>query len=59
VAECKSRHRHHRNDDDHLIDDGAIDEVIRPLKSGKEATGYLVRSGAETRCTKVYRDMAQ
>jgi RIO kinase 1 len=42
-----------------LIDDGVIDEVIRPLKSGKEATVYLVRSGGQTRCAKVYRDMAQ
>ena len=28
-----------------LIDDGVIDEVIRSLKSGKEATVYVVRSG--------------
>jgi RIO kinase 1 len=42
-----------------LIDDGVIDEVIRSLKSGKEATVYLVRSGAHLRCAKVYRDMAQ
>jgi len=42
-----------------LIEDGIIDEVIRPLKSGKEATVYLVRSGSEQRCAKVYRDMAQ
>ena len=42
-----------------LIDDGVIDEVIRPLKSGKEATVYLVRSGGHTRCAKVYRNMAQ
>ena len=42
-----------------LIDDGVIDEVIRSLKSGKEATVYLVRSGANTRCAKVYRNMAQ
>ena len=42
-----------------LIDDGVIDEVIRSLKSGKEATVYLVRSGAHERCAKVYRDMAQ
>ena len=42
-----------------LIDDGVIDEVIRSLKSGKEATVYLVRSGDEVRCAKVYRDMAQ
>jgi RIO kinase 1 len=42
-----------------LIDDGVIDEVIRSLKSGKEATVYVVRSGTQTRCAKVYRDMAQ
>jgi RIO kinase 1 len=42
-----------------LIDDGIIDEVIRPLKSGKEATVYMVRSGSDGRCAKVYRDMAQ
>jgi RIO kinase 1 len=42
-----------------LIDDGVIDEVIRSLKSGKEATVYLVRTGVQTRCAKVYRDMAQ
>jgi len=42
-----------------LIDDGVIDEVLRALKSGKEATVYLVRSGNERRCAKVYRDMGQ
>jgi RIO kinase 1 len=42
-----------------LIDDGVIDEVIRALKSGKEASVYLVRSGTQTRCAKVYRDMRQ
>jgi RIO kinase 1 len=42
-----------------LIDDGVIDEVIQSLKSGKEATVYVVRSGAQTRCAKVYRNMAQ
>jgi RIO kinase 1 len=42
-----------------LIDDGVIDEVIRALKSGKEATVYLVRSGTQARCAKVYRDMRQ
>jgi RIO kinase 1 len=42
-----------------LIDDGVIDEVLRSLKSGKEATVYLVRSGTSTRCAKVYRNMAQ
>jgi RIO kinase 1 len=42
-----------------LIDDGVIDEVVRSLKSGKEATVYMVRSGSQMRCAKVYRNMAQ
>ena len=42
-----------------LIDDGVIDEVLRSLKSGKEATVYMVRAGSQLRCAKVYRDMAQ
>ena len=42
-----------------LIDDGIIDAVIRPLKSGKEASVYVVRSGDLVRCAKVYKDMAQ
>jgi len=42
-----------------LIDDGVIDEVVRSLKSGKEATVYVVRSGSQMQCAKVYRNMAQ
>lgn len=42
-----------------LIDDGVIDEVMRPLKSGKEAAVYVVRAGGDVRCAKVYKDMAQ
>ena len=42
-----------------LIDDGVIDEVLRPLKSGKEAAVYVVHGGGEVRCAKVYKDMAQ
>jgi RIO kinase 1 len=42
-----------------LIDDGVIDEVLRSLKSGKEATVYVVRSGERLLCAKVYRDMGQ
>lgn len=42
-----------------LIDDGVIDEVLRSLKSGKEATVYMVRTGTQIRCAKVYRDMGQ
>src|ERR671913_178537 len=42
-----------------LVDDGVIDEVMRPLKSGKEASVYVVRCGSEVRCAKVYKNMAQ
>ena len=42
-----------------LIDDGVIDEVLRPLKSGKEASVYVVRAGNDVRCAKVYKDMAR
>ncbi len=42
-----------------LIDEGVIDEVMRPLKSGKEASVYVVRAGQDIRCAKVYKDMAQ
>ncbi|HET8941433.1 MAG TPA: PA4780 family RIO1-like protein kinase [Rudaea sp.] len=42
-----------------LIDDGVIDDVLRPLKSGKEAAVYVVRCGDAVRCAKVYKDMAQ
>lgn len=38
-----------------LIDDGVIDEVLRSLNSGKEATVYTVRTGTQIRCAKVYR----
>jgi RIO kinase 1 len=42
-----------------LIDDGVIDRVLRPLKSGKEAAVFVVGSGDVVRCAKVYKDMAQ
>jgi RIO kinase 1 len=42
-----------------LLDDGIIDTVVRQLKSGKEASVYVVRTGDEVRCAKVYKDMAQ
>ena len=41
-----------------LVDDGLVDDVLRPLKSGKEAAVYVVRSGSEVICAKVYKDMA-
>jgi RIO kinase 1 len=42
-----------------LIEDGIIDEVVRSLKSGKEATVYVVRTRERVLCAKVYRDMGQ
>jgi RIO kinase 1 len=39
-----------------LIEDGIIDEVVRQLMSGKEASVYVVRCGKEIRCAKVYKD---
>ncbi len=42
-----------------LIDDGMIDSVVRSLKSGKEASVYIVACGDELRCAKVYKDAQQ
>jgi len=42
-----------------LVTEGLVDEVIRQLMSGKEATVYIVRCGEETRCAKVYKDIKQ
>ena len=42
-----------------LIDEGIIDEVLRPLMSGKEASVYVVRCGNAIRCAKVYKDASQ
>ncbi|MFC5697009.1 PA4780 family RIO1-like protein kinase [Pseudomonas sp. GCM10022186] len=39
-----------------LLEDGLIDEVLRPLMSGKEASVYVVRCGGELRCAKVYKE---
>ncbi|ELY5221601.1 PA4780 family RIO1-like protein kinase [Yersinia enterocolitica] len=39
-----------------LVDDGLVDEVIRRLKSGKEAYVYVVRCGQDIRCAKVYKE---
>jgi RIO kinase 1 len=39
-----------------LIAEGLIDTVVRQLMSGKEAMVYVVRSGGETRCAKVYKE---
>src|SRR5688572_18982707 len=42
-----------------LLEEGIVDDVVRQLKSGKEASVYVVRCGSEIRCAKVYKDMAQ
>ncbi|EGM68784.1 PA4780 family RIO1-like protein kinase [Shewanella sp. HN-41] len=39
-----------------LVDEGLVDEVISQLMSGKEATVYVVRSGEDIRCAKVYKE---
>ena len=39
-----------------LEDLGIIQDVIRPLMSGKEADVYLVDSRGETRVAKVYKE---
>ena len=39
-----------------LVQDGLVDEVIRQLMSGKEASVYVVRCGEDIRCAKVYKE---
>ncbi len=39
-----------------LIEDGLIDHVSRQLMSGKEATVYVVHSGDDVLCAKVYKE---
>ena len=39
-----------------LADLGIIEEVVRPLMSGKEAQVYLVVAGGEHRVAKIYKD---
>jgi RIO kinase 1 len=38
-----------------LLNDGIIEDVIRPLQSGKEAQVFLVKSQGEVRVAKVYK----
>jgi len=42
-----------------LVEDGIVDEVVRQLMSGKEATVYVVRCGSDIRCAKVYKEAAK
>lgn len=39
-----------------LVEEGLVDEVMRQLMSGKEATVYVVRCGVDIRCAKVYKE---
>jgi RIO kinase 1 len=39
-----------------LVNDGLVDEVIRPLMSGKEADVFVVRCGSHFRCAKIYKE---
>ena len=39
-----------------LVDDGMVDSVVRSLKSGKEASVYIVECGGRLRCAKVYKE---
>lgn len=42
-----------------LVNLGMVDEVIRPLMSGKEADVFAVRCGADIRCAKVYKEASK
>jgi RIO kinase 1 len=42
-----------------LVQEGLVDEVMRQLMSGKEATVYVVRCGEDIRCAKVYKEASQ
>jgi RIO kinase 1 len=42
-----------------LVEDGLVDEVICQLMSGKEATVFMVRSGTDIICAKVYKEANQ
>jgi RIO kinase 1 len=42
-----------------LVDDGMVDSVVRSLKSGKEASVYIVECGGQLRCAKVYKEAQQ
>ena len=39
-----------------LVEEGVIEAVVRQLMSGKEAMVFVVRSGGEVRCAKVYKE---
>ncbi|NRD72512.1 serine protein kinase RIO [Shewanella sp. VB17] len=42
-----------------LVNEGLVDEVLRPLMSGKEADVFVVRCGDDVRCAKIYKEAEQ
>ena len=42
-----------------LLEEGLIDSVVRQLMSGKEAMVFVVRSGEQTLCAKIYKEAQQ
>ena len=42
-----------------LVESGLVDEVIGRLMSGKEADVFIVRSGSDIRCAKVYKEASK
>ncbi|MCP4321613.1 MAG: serine protein kinase RIO [Psychromonas sp.] len=42
-----------------LVNDGLVDNVLRQLMSGKEATVYVVQCGEDIRCAKVYKEASK
>ncbi|WP_298138006.1 PA4780 family RIO1-like protein kinase [Acidiferrobacter sp.] len=42
-----------------LLEDGLIDHVIQPLRSGKEADLFVVATAEGVRCAKVYKEARQ
>ena len=42
-----------------LVNDGLVDNVLRQLMSGKEATVFVVQCGEDIRCAKVYKEASK
>lgn len=42
-----------------LVEEGLVDDVMRQLMSGKEASVFVVRCGDDVRCAKVYKEATQ
>ena len=42
-----------------LVDDGVVEQIVRPLKSGKEASVFVVVAEGRYCAAKVYKDAAR